>query len=43
MSYYFYVPLLFLSLLGGGMLKDLIEVKYYRIEKKGGEDFKKKE
>jgi len=34
MSYYFYVPLLFLSLLGGGMLKDYIEVKYYNINKK---------
>ena len=33
MSYYFYIPLLFLSLLCGGMLKDYIEVKYCRLEK----------
>jgi hypothetical protein len=33
MSYYFYIPLLFVSLLGGSMLKDYIEVKYYRIDK----------
>ena len=33
MSYYFYIPLLFISLLGGGMLKDYIEVKYCRLEK----------
>jgi len=45
MTYYFYIPLLFISLLGGGMLKDYIEVKYCRIEIKKGddEDFKKKE
>jgi hypothetical protein len=33
MSYYLFVPLLFVTLLGGGMVRDYIEVKYNRIDK----------
>jgi len=39
MNNYFYVPLLFISLLGGMMLKDYIEVTYYRINKEKRENY----